>query len=82
MRTTADLISTGRYGNYREVLTEADRLKDELSVLRKRQLDRMQSSKDNTDFQVSVVYLNLLQESQQFLSAMRHQLRAAKKFTE
>jgi hypothetical protein len=30
--------------------------------------------------QVSMVYLNLLQESQEFLSIMRHQLRSAKKF--
>lgn len=32
--------------------------------------------------QVDLVYLNLLQETQQLLSVMRHQLRAAKKFME
>jgi len=32
--------------------------------------------------QVNLLYLNVLQESQQFLSNMRHQLRAAKKFME
>lgn len=82
MRASDDLISTGRYGNYREILAEGDRLKDELSVVRKRHLDRIQQADGTADFQVSVVYLNLLQESQQFLSAMRHQLRAAKKFME
>ena len=30
----------------------------------------------------SLLYLNILQESQQLLSNMRHQLRAAKKFME
>lgn len=82
MKQSAHLISTRRYDNYHDVLADADNLKDELSVLRKRHIDRMQRTPDNASFQVSVVYLNLLQESQQFLSAMRHQLRAAKKFTE
>lgn len=82
MKQSAHLISTRRFDNYRDVLADADNLKDELSVLRKRHIDRMQRTPDNANFQVSVVYLNLLQESQQFLSAMRHQLRAAKKFTE
>lgn len=82
MKQSETLISTRRFENYRSVLTDADQVKDELSVLRKRHLDRMQNAQGNSDFQVSVVYLNLLQETQQFLNAMRHQLRAAKKFTE
>lgn len=82
MKQSETLISTRRFENYRSVLTDADQVKDELSVLRKRHLDRMQNAHGNSDFQVSVVYLNLLQETQQFLNAMRHQLRAAKKFTE
>ena len=58
---------------------EVDKLKDELSVVRKKHIDRMQSA-HNANLQISLVYLNLLQESQQLLSNMRHQLRAAKKF--
>ncbi|CCZ12510.1 putative uncharacterized protein [Prevotella sp. CAG:1092] len=34
------------------------------------------------NLQAGLVYLNLLQESQQLLSNMRHQLRAVKKFEE
>ena len=60
----------------------ADECKDELSVVRKRHIDRIQQAKGNNNLQVSLVYLNLLQESQQLLSNMRHQLRAAKKFSE
>ncbi|WP_028897366.1 inorganic phosphate transporter [Prevotella sp. HUN102] len=82
MKLTENFISTNRFESYRDVLADADQLKDELSVLRKQHLDRMQKANGNADFQVSLVYLNLLQESQQFLSAMRHQLRAAKKFAE
>ena len=76
------MISTRRFDNYRNVLAEADVCKDELSVVRKRHIDRIQEEKDNKMLQVSLVYLNILQESQQLLSNMRHQLRAAKKFIE
>lgn len=82
LKQSEELISTGRFDNYRDVLADADRVKDELSVIRKRHLDRMQRSADNKSLHVSLVYLNVLQETQQFLSAMRHQLRAAKKFAE
>ena len=70
------------YENYHEILAEADACKDELSVLRKKHIDRIQHLSDNSLMQISLVYLNVLQESQEFLSVMRHQLRAAKKFME
>lgn len=79
MRQTENIISTGQYENYREVLANADACKDLLSTVRKRHINRIQQS-DDSDFKVSLVYLNILQESQQLLSNMRHQLRAAKKF--
>ncbi len=82
MKMSCELIETGRYENYREILAEADACKDELSVIRKRHIDRVQQMNDNTKLQISLVYLNVLQESQEFLSVMRHQLRAAKKFME
>ncbi len=82
MRMSCELIETGRYDSYREILAEADACKDELSVLRKKHIDRIQHMTDNTLMQISLVYLNILQESQEFLSVMRHQLRAAKKFME
>lgn len=79
MRQTENIISTGQYENYREVLANADACKDLLSTVRKQHINRIQQS-DDSDFKVSLVYLNILQESQQLLSNMRHQLRAAKKF--
>ena len=82
MKMTAEQIETDRYENYREILAEADACKDELSVVRKKHIDRIQHTKDNTLMQISLVYLNVLQESQEFLSVMKHQLRAAKKFME
>ena len=82
MKQTDSMISTRRFDNYRNILEEADVCKDELSVVRKRHIDRIQQAHDNQMLQVSLVYLNILQESQQLLSNMRHQLRAAKKFIE
>lgn len=82
MKATCEQIETGRYDNYRQILVDADTCKDNLSVLRKKHIDRMQQSSDNSLMQVNLLYLNVLQESQQLLSNMRHQLRAAKKFME
>ena len=76
-----NLIATGRFDNYCELLDKADEFETELSAYRKRHIDRIQMAQGNETFQLSLVYLNLLQESQLLLSNMRHQLRAAKKFT-
>ena len=82
MKQSAAQISTGRYDNYRDILSEADTLKNQLSAIRKLHIDRIQCSDDNSEMQINMVYLNLLQETQEFMSVMRHQLRAAKKFME
>lgn len=82
MKQTESMISTRRFEHYRDVLADADQCKDDLSVLRKRHIDRLQSTSTEGGLQVALVYLNILQESQQLLSNMRHQLRAAKKFME
>ena len=76
------MILAHRYDEYTSVLDQAQRTKLQLSSIRKTHIDRMQEAKDLTTYQISLVYLNLLQESQEFLSIMRHQLRAAKKFNE
>ena len=80
MKRTEAMLSSGRFLSYDEVLAEADRVKDDLSTLRKHHLDRMQRDYDNNNLKISLVYLNILQESQEFLSIMRHQLRAANRF--
>lgn len=82
MKMAQHLIEARQYDDYRKVLAEADLCRDELSELRKRHIDRIQQTEDNQMLQVSLVYLNMVQESQEFLNAMRHQLRAAKKFME
>ena len=82
MKMTCDEIETSRYDQYRSILAEADTCKDQLSIIRKVHLNRIQTAADNKNLQVDMVYLNILQETQQLLSVMRHQLRSAKKFME
>ena len=80
MDRTESMLSTRQFTAYDEVLAEADKLKDELSVVRKRHYDRLQSDRSTQTLKIALVYLNILQESQEFLSIMRHQLRAANRF--
>lgn len=80
MSETASEIDRSDYSAYRSVLDDADKCKNDLSALRKRHLDRMQKKGDSRTLKVDILYLNILQETQQLLSAMRHQLRSAKKF--
>lgn len=82
MNHTEQMISTNRYNLYRETLIIADECKDELSDVRKKHIDRMQQDSDEATLKVALLYLNVLQESQELLSIMRHQLRAANKFLE
>ena len=68
-------------GNYEEadlVLAEGEELKTCLSRLHKMRIERMQE--ENSSVKLSLVYLNLLQESQELVSIMRHMLRASRKF--
>ena len=82
MMNTCEAFDKEDFGNYRSILEEADNCKTALSALRKKHIQRMQTNKDNKYLHIDMVYLNLLQETQQFLSVMRHQLRSTKKFLE
>lgn len=80
MSLTQQMIATNRYDRYRETLAVADECKDALSALRKRHIDRMYRDNGTSGLKVSLLYLNVLQESQELVSIMRHQLRAVRKF--
>ena len=80
MKRTSAMLSTRRFNEYDEVLSQAEELKDRLSSVRKRHYDRMQKSADASTMKIDLVYINILQESQELLSIMRHQLRAANRF--
>lgn len=75
---TRYLIAHGDYAAVETLRDECDQLKENLSRLRKQQMDRMQDASKNLS--VSYVYLNLLQESQEIVSSLRHLLRTARNF--
>ncbi len=80
MDRSNEMLASMNFEGYEQILIDADTVKDELSVIRKQHYDRMQAGSDTTGFKISLVYLNILQESQEFLSIMRHQLRAGARF--
>ena len=80
MKRTSAMLGTGRFDEYDEVLAQAEELKDRLSSVRKHHYDRMQKGGDVSTLKIDLVYINILQESQELLSIMRHQLRAGNRF--
>ena len=72
-------IAATDYSRTDTILREGDALKNRISALRKQQMNRMQESANN-DLKVLMVYLNLLQESQELVSIWRHLLRASRFF--
>ncbi len=75
-----EIISAGQYAQAEQTLAEGENLKVKLSTLHKLQIERMQE--ENGSVKLSLVYLNLLQESQELVSILRHMLRASRKFQE
>ena len=78
LERTKDNIDKGNYEEADLVLAEGEELKTCLSRLHKMRIERMQE--ENSSVKLSLVYLNLLQESQELVSIMRHMLRASRKF--
>lgn len=72
------MIMAGQYEDAGQVLEHGEALKDKFSRLQKLQLARVQEMDDS--LKISLVYLNLLQESQELVSIVRHLLRASRKF--
>ena len=79
MDETCEMLSTCSFDHEKRVLEETELCKKELSALRKTHFDRMQRRTGTADYKTSLIYLNILQESQELLSIMRHQLKAARK---
>ena len=78
LERTKDIIDKGNYEEADLVLAEGEELKTCLSRLHKMRIERMQE--ENSSVKLSLVYLNLLQASQELVSIMRHMLRASRKF--
>ncbi len=80
MKASIGMMNTRNYAEYRQLLESADAIKGNIAVMRRQLLDKMHSDTTTEDYNISLIYLNLLQETQEILSIMRHQLRATRKF--
>lgn len=79
MDRTQTVIENNNYAEADDILVRGDALKNKISALRKQQMNRMQEA-DSTSLKASMVYLNILQESQELVSIWRHLLRASRFF--
>ena len=79
MERTRTAIDQNNYDSADEILKQGDNLKNKISALRKQQMNRMQEV-DTTNLKALMVYLNILQESQELVSIWRHLLRASRFF--
>ena len=79
MEQTEKSIATNNYDNADKILKEGDDLKNEISAIRKSQMNHMHAT-DGTGIKAAMVYLNVLQETQELVSVWRHLLRASRFF--
>lgn len=79
MDRTQTVIENNNYAEADDILVKGDALKNKISALRKQQMNRMQEA-DSTSLKASMVYLNILQESQELVSIWRHLLRTSRFF--
>lgn len=73
------IVEDRDYEHIDALLAEEEAYKQQLSEMRRAQEDRIQMDLSQ-GLKVSLVYLNLLQETQELLSDLRHYLRAFKRF--
>ena len=72
-------IENSDYVDYEQLFFTSNHISEEFSRLRNAQIERIRQG-NNENLNVSLVYLNLLQESQELVSILRHLLRASRKF--
>jgi len=75
-----DCLRCGDMAHYRDLLADAEALKARLSEMRRTFSLRLQSDALPGSLGTALIYLNIQQETQEMLSALRHELRGCKKF--
>lgn len=76
------MMASGDYARYKTCVGEANACKSDISQMRKDHIAYMQQGGEAREYKVSLLYLNMLQETQELLSIVRRQLRATKKFAQ
>ncbi len=79
MEQTKQAIATNNYEHADTILKEGDNLKNTISSIRKSQMNHLHAT-DGTGIKAAMVYLNVLQETQEMVSVWRHLLRASRFF--
>jgi hypothetical protein len=74
LKRAAEVIGRGTDAELHELAEEANQFEFCISDARKRQMNKMQSTKENLT--IAYVYLNLLQETGVIVSSLRHMIRA------
>ncbi len=80
LKRASEILRSGSYDQVEEVRHQGEELKVCLEQTRDKQMMRMQNSKEN--IAVGYLYLNILQETREIASSVRHLLRSAKGFNE
>ena len=80
LKRASEILRSGSYDQVEEVRHQGEELKVCLEQTRDKQMMRMQTSKEN--IAVGYLYLNILQETREIASSVRHLLRSAKGFNE
>ena len=78
MTQARDVIISGDYDKADAILKDGDGLKNKISTLRRHQMNRIHD--ESVNVKTALVYLNILQESQELVSSWRHLLRASRMF--
>lgn len=77
LKQSLETIETKSYDKAIAIRSECDEMKAQLSAMRKALVNHIHEDMDN--YSVIYVYLNILQESQEMISSLRHMLRAVRK---
>jgi len=78
LQRTGEMIKNGNFKGSDELLVEGNAMKARLSGIRHQQQDHLQAQENN--IRAALLYLNMLQETQELISMTRHLLRASKRF--
>lgn len=71
-------LQSGKFEDIEDISSVCSHLHQTLSDLRQKQTDKIQTC--DTSVSISIVYLNLIQESQEIVSATKHLARGCKRF--
>lgn len=80
LQRSIDAIEADNITAIDTLLNEEENYKKHISALRKRQMDYLQE--DESNINTTIIYLNILQETQEFIAATRRVLRSYKRFND